>query len=102
MYNTTLQFRHRFPKCLLPFPIKEVDVKSKILGVTHASLIPFIINANLLLIFGIIKTKRNKFTSSQILFLTLLSGDLFQSSLKQVFDDISNYHVGYSFMCDIS
>ena len=53
-----------------------MDVKSKILGVTHASLIPFIINANLLLIFGIIKTKRNKFTSSQILFLTLFSGDL--------------------------
>ena len=53
-----------------------MDVKSKILSVTHASLIPFIINANLLLIFGIIKTKRNKFTSSQILFLTLFSGDL--------------------------
>ena len=52
MNNTTLQFRHRFPKCLLPFPIKEVDVKSKILGVIHASLILFIISANLLLIFG--------------------------------------------------
>ena len=52
MNNTTLQFRHRFTKCLLPFPIKEVDVKSKILGVIHASLILFIISANLLLIFG--------------------------------------------------
>ena len=53
-----------------------MDVKSKILGVTHASLIPFIINANLLLIFGIIKTKQNKFTLSEILLLTLFSSDL--------------------------
>ena len=37
----------------------------------HASLIPVIISANFLSIFGIIKTKRNAFTSSQILFLTL-------------------------------
>ena len=39
-------------------------------------LIPFVITFNLLLIFGIIKTKRNTFTSSQILFLTLFVSDL--------------------------
>ena len=44
--------------------------------VIHASLIPLIISANLLSIFGIIKTKRKAFTSSQILFLTLFSSDL--------------------------
>ena len=44
--------------------------------VTYASLIPLIVSANLLLIFGIIKTKRNKFTSSQILFLALFMSDL--------------------------
>ena len=44
--------------------------------ITYASLIPLIVSANLLLIFGIIKTKRNKFTSSQILFLALFMSDL--------------------------
>ena len=39
----------------------------------HNSLI---IGGNLLLISGIIKTKRDKFTSSQILFLTLFLSDL--------------------------
>ena len=42
----------------------------------HASLIPLIISANFLSIFGIIKTKRNEFTSSHILFLTLFLSDL--------------------------
>ena len=42
----------------------------------YAIFIPLIISANLLSIFGIIKTKRNKFTSSQILFLTLFVSDL--------------------------
>ena len=44
--------------------------------VLHAILVPLIVGANLVLIFGIIKTKRNKFTSSQILFLTLFLCDL--------------------------
>ena len=44
--------------------------------ITYASLIPLIVSANLLLIFGIIKTKRNKFMSSQILFLALFMSDL--------------------------
>ena len=76
MNNTTLQFLHRFPKCFLPFANKDADVKNTPLAVTSASLIPFIISVNFLLIFGIIKTKRNKFTSSQILLLTLFSSDL--------------------------
>ena len=44
--------------------------------VLHASLVPLIVGANMVLIFGIIKTKRKRFTSSQILFLTLFSCDL--------------------------
>ena len=43
-------------------------VKNTLLAVIYASIIPLIIGANLLLISGIIKTKRDKFTSSQILF----------------------------------
>ena len=76
MNNTTLQFLPRFPECFLPFPTKYADVKNALLTAISASLIPFIISFNLLLIFGITKTKRNKFTSSQILFLTLFSSDL--------------------------
>ena len=48
----------------------DTNVKT-VVTVLHASLIPLIIGANLVLIFGITKTKRKKFTSSQILFLTL-------------------------------
>ena len=76
MNNTTLQFLHRFPKCNMLFHTRAVDIKNKLLPIISASLIPFIIIANSLLIFGIIKNKRNKFTSSQILFLTLFISDL--------------------------
>ena len=48
----------------------------KVLTVIYASLIPLIIAANLLLIFGIIKTRRNKLNSSQALFSTLFVSDL--------------------------
>ena len=67
-----------FPKCFSPLQIKSVDAnnKSYLFPVIGAVLIPFIITVNLLLIFGIIKTKRNTFTSSQILFLTLFVSDL--------------------------
>ena len=44
--------------------------------VLHGSLVLLIVGANMVLIFGIIKTKRKRFTSSQILFLTLFSCDL--------------------------
>ena len=57
--------------------LQGIDTNVKIVvTVLHASLIPLIIGANLVLIFGITKTKRKKFTSSQILFLTLFSSDL--------------------------
>ena len=54
---------------------KDPNVKA-LLTVLYSCLIPIIICANLLLIIGIIKTKRNKFTSSQILFSTLFLSDL--------------------------
>ena len=60
----------------LPFSLFHPDARIIILTAIYASLIPLIISANLLLIFGIIKTKRNNFTSSQILFLTLFLSDL--------------------------
>lgn len=55
---------------------KDVNARNKLLILVYASLIPLIIGVNLLSIFGIIKTKRNKFTSSQIVFLTLFVSDL--------------------------
>ena len=44
--------------------------------ILYSCLIPLIICATLLLIIGIIKIKRNKFTSCQILFLILFFSDL--------------------------
>ena len=53
----------------------ENATKNRLIEI-YAGLIPLIVSVNLLLIFGIIKTKRNKFTSSQILFLALFMSDL--------------------------
>ena len=75
MNNTTQLFSNGSLRCFSIFRIKGADVKN-VMTVIHASLIPLIISANLLSIFGIIKTKRNEFTSSQILFLTLFISDL--------------------------
>ena len=73
MNNTQLQCKFR-QKVLLYF---QEDPKLQILlTVLYSCLIPLIICANLLLIIGIIKVKRNKFTSSQILFLMLFLSDL--------------------------
>ena len=63
------------PLCLSQLPEINPHVRN-LVTVLHAFLVPLIVGANLVLIFGIIKTKRNKFTSSQILFLTLFSYDL--------------------------
>ena len=76
MNNKTEEFVHKFTKCTLLFNTKGVNVKNKVLTVIYASLIPLIIAANLLLIFGIIKTRRNKLNSSQALFSTLFVSDL--------------------------
>ena len=78
MNNTTLTILHRFPKCFSLLQMKSVDANNqlKLFSVVGTVFIPFIIIVNLLSIFGIIKTKRNKFTSSQILFSTLFVSDL--------------------------
>ena len=62
-------------RCVLSFLPEDLSVKV-LLTVLYSYLIPIIICANLLLIIGIIKTKRNKFTSSQILFSILFLIDL--------------------------
>ena len=65
MNNTQLQ--QKLQQCVLLFRREDPNIKT-LLTVLYSCLIPFIICANLLLIFGIIKTKCNKFSSSQILF----------------------------------
>ena len=76
MKNKTKDFVHKFTKCTLLFHTKGANVKINVLTVIYASLIPLIIAANLLLIFGIIKARRNKLNSSQALFSTLFVSDL--------------------------
>ena len=75
MNNTTQEFPQRFSECILLFRTKDTNERI-LLTAIYVSLIPLIIGANLLLIIGIIKTKRNRFTSSQILFSTLFVSDL--------------------------
>ena len=74
MSNTT-QFPQRLPKCILLFRTKHANTRI-LLTAVYGGLIPLIIGANLLLIIGLIKTKRGKFTLSQILFSTLFVSDL--------------------------
>ena len=75
MNNTKREFSQRFPECILLFRTKDKNERI-LLTAIYVSLIPLIIGANLLLIIGIIKTKRGRFTSSQILFSTLFVSDL--------------------------
>ena len=76
--NNTTQFPQRLPECVLLFGTKDVNnlTQTILLTAVYGSLMPLIIGANLLLIIGLIKTKKKKFTSSQILFLTLFVSDL--------------------------
>ena len=76
MNNNTNQFPRRKPKCFTFTHTRQAGVIGEPLFVIYASLIPLIVGANLLSIFGIIKTKRKNFTSSQILFLTLFLSDI--------------------------
>ena len=76
MNNATNQFPFRKPKCFTFTRTRQAGVIGEPLFVIYASLIPLIVGANLLSIFGIIKTKRRNFTSSQILFLTLFLSDI--------------------------
>ena len=50
--------------------------------IIYTVLIPFIVATNILAIVGIIKTKRNKFTVSQILFIVLFLNDLSFGAIK--------------------
>ena len=76
MNNSTQQLTNSFSKCYTYFRGKDENVGNIILSVIYAVLIPLIIGVNLFSIFGIIKIKRNKFLSSQILFITLFLCDL--------------------------
>ena len=85
----------------LPFSLlhaEGADTERIIITILHASLIPLIISTNFLLIFGIIKTKRNKFTSSQILFLTLFLSDLTFGLVQlpfQIYVNLNFYEAAY-------
>ena len=74
--NITKHFVNRRWKCFSFFVPQEKNMENNLATVIYASLIPLIIRANFLSIIGILKTKRNKFTSSQILFLALFLSDL--------------------------
>ena len=76
MRNTTGQSVNELSQCTLLFRTKDGNVRNTLLTVIYTTLIPIIIGANLLLIIGITKTKLNKLSSSQILFLTLFLSDL--------------------------
>ena len=76
MNNDTQEFHHKLPECAVLIYQKDANARKKLLILVYASLIPLIISVNLLSIFGIIKTKRNKLTSSHIVFLTLFASDL--------------------------
>ena len=73
MMNSTLQ-SNVLQRVTLIARTNHSNLGNQLLNVVYAILIPLIITTNV--IFGIIKLKRNKFTSSQILFLTLFSSDL--------------------------
>ena len=71
----SIQLQWKFHQYLLLFIQGNPNLKI-LMSVLYSCLIPLIICANLLLIIGIIKIKRNKFTSCQILFLILFLSDL--------------------------
>ena len=76
MKNATQQFTIRFHTCFFVFEDEGENAKNVLLILIHSTLIPLIIFANLLSIFGIIKTKKKGLAPSQILFLTLFISDL--------------------------
>ena len=76
MNNTKQTSDNDIPQCIMLFRTNDTNARNILLTIIYGTLIPSIICANLLLIVGITKTKRNKFTSSQILLLTLFLNDL--------------------------
>ena len=76
MNNTTLSLQ--YPKLLgvvVP-PPTDTSVTNQVITAVSATLIPLIIIINLVSINGIIKTKRKKLNSFQILFLILFVSDI--------------------------
>ena len=76
MNNTTKNFVNGRWNCFSFFRSQRKDVEKISITAIYACLIPSIICVNLFSIIGIIKTKRNKLTSSQILFLALFFSDM--------------------------
>ena len=76
MNNTTKIFVNRYGDCFSFFRSLPKDVENISVTAVYACLIPSIIVANLFSIIGIIKTKKNKYNSSQILFLALFLSDM--------------------------
>ena len=82
MNNTTLTLQYSNPQCVLVSPPTDTYVRNQAITAVYATLIPLIITANLLSINGIIKTKRKKLNSSQILFLILFASDMTIGALQ--------------------
>ena len=57
--NNTTQLPQRLPKCILLFHTKDANIRI-LLSAVYGSLILLIIGADLLLILGLIKTKKGK------------------------------------------
>ena len=76
MNNTTKKIVNNHGDCFSFFRSLPKDVENISVTAVYACLIPSIIVANLFSIIGIIKTKKNKYTSSQILFLILFLSDM--------------------------
>ena len=82
MNNATLTFQYQKPPCVMAPPFTDSYVTNQVIIAVYATLIPLIITINLLSINGIIKTKRNRFSSSQILFLILFASDMIFGALQ--------------------
>ena len=76
MNNITLTFQYPKLPCILLPPPADTYVSNQVITTVYATLIPPIVTFNLLSINGIIKTKRKKLNSSQILFLILFVNDM--------------------------
>ena len=76
LFHLGLTMNNTTKHCFSFFRSQQKHVEKISVTAIYACLIPSIICVNLLSITGIIKTKRNKFTSSQILFLALFLSDM--------------------------
>ena len=75
LHLKNLQFY--LPECFIVFQLDVISENERLIfTLIYSVLILLIIGANILSISGIIKMKRNKFTTSQILFIILCISDL--------------------------